>query len=984
MRLITLSAIAMAAMMSASAQTTISVDVSKEAGRIPSLIYGAGAEDVNHEIYGGLYDQRIFGESFEEPSVSDVEGFTAFDSNWNVDDNVLSISTSSHGKIVLDKIASTPQKLQVEVRPDALSAIAGIIVDVADASAGADSFRGYEISLNPSKKVLVVGKHEHNWQPIAEVPADIAVGKWTLITIERSGKDLKISLDGEPAYTLSDSNPLAAGTIGLRSYGGSASFRNLVADDAPMAFNGRPVGLEGFRHFDASWAVTDAGEITTSTSTYAKLVSNAAPQTKGSVDMELRQIAPAAISGVIFDVQEAGNGADNFRGYEVSLNAGKKALVIGKHDHDWQPIDEVPVNYDPSQWNRLHVDFDGAAFTVSLNGNEVYSYTDENAPLLSGKVGVRTFDGAASFRNLVINGNTVTPAPMAAGVSSMWDAIGHAKFTRFSSGGQHDSSFQRIDGKAGDGIANYGLNKWGINVDSSVPMSGCIYLRGSVPEAVVALQSADGTVEYARANISGITPDKWNKFTFDFNPSASDINARFALLLGADGQLDADMALLHTESFPYRADITEAFRKQGLTFLRYGGTMVNAAEYKTGNMFGPSEERPPYIGHYYRYSTNGFGIIEFVEFARLIGTEPTFAINIEDNPADVLALLKEIEPLGLRYLEIGNEENIGDDSRAAYEHYVERFNVLYDAIHPVYPDLVFINAAWWRADRTDLMEYVFRELDGKSDLWDFHPWTDEVSQARSVESDLKNMQKLFTTWNPATKMHVAILEENGNTHSLHRALSHAVVLNVVRKMNGFVELDSPANALEPYLQNDNGWNQGQIFFTPSQVWGQPPYYAQQMASAYHEPVLLDASVRRGPSLHVSATRSESGDRVVLHIVNSAAKEQKVKIDLAGIETVGAIEGLVLSSASLTDHNTPQEPEKIVPRAFTATEPSLTLEPYSYTVVAINCTSGVSEVAADDAADSTPAAYYNIAGEKVSNPSNGIFITDNGKKVALHN
>lgn len=100
------------------------------------------------------------------------------------------------------------------------------------------------------------------------------------------------------------------------------------------------------------------------------------------------------------------------------------------------------------------------------------------------------------------------------------------------------------------------------------------------------------------------------------------------------------MVLLHTDSFPYRADITDAFRKEGLTFLRYGGTMVNAPEYMTRNMHGPSEERPPYIGHYYRYSTNGFGIIEFVRFARLIGTEPTFAINIEDNAADVLALLR--------------------------------------------------------------------------------------------------------------------------------------------------------------------------------------------------------------------------------------------------------------------------------------------------------------------------------------------------------
>ena len=56
--------------MPATAQTVINVDMNNEIGRIPSLIYGAGAEDVNHEIYGGLYDQRIFGESFEEKTSS--------------------------------------------------------------------------------------------------------------------------------------------------------------------------------------------------------------------------------------------------------------------------------------------------------------------------------------------------------------------------------------------------------------------------------------------------------------------------------------------------------------------------------------------------------------------------------------------------------------------------------------------------------------------------------------------------------------------------------------------------------------------------------------------------------------------------------------------------------------------------------------------------------------------------------------------------
>jgi len=35
------------------------------------VLVGAGIEDVNHELYGGLYSQMIFGESFEEPPGND-------------------------------------------------------------------------------------------------------------------------------------------------------------------------------------------------------------------------------------------------------------------------------------------------------------------------------------------------------------------------------------------------------------------------------------------------------------------------------------------------------------------------------------------------------------------------------------------------------------------------------------------------------------------------------------------------------------------------------------------------------------------------------------------------------------------------------------------------------------------------------------------------------------------------------------------------
>jgi hypothetical protein len=43
----------------------------------PYLGTGACLEDVNHEVYGGIYSQMIFGENFQEPSFA-IEGFKNF------------------------------------------------------------------------------------------------------------------------------------------------------------------------------------------------------------------------------------------------------------------------------------------------------------------------------------------------------------------------------------------------------------------------------------------------------------------------------------------------------------------------------------------------------------------------------------------------------------------------------------------------------------------------------------------------------------------------------------------------------------------------------------------------------------------------------------------------------------------------------------------------------------------------------------------
>jgi alpha-L-arabinofuranosidase len=192
---------------------------------------------------------------------------------------------------------------------------------------------------------------------------------------------------------------------------------------------------------------------------------------------------------------------------------------------------------------------------------------------------------------------------------------------------------------------------------------------------------------------------------------------------------------------------------------------------------------------------------------------------------------------------------------------------------------------------------------------------DTFDQALNAENEMKEMQRLFKEWNPNTTMKCAVFEENGTTHNIERALAHATMLNIVRRMGDFVLTTCAANALQPYMQNDNGWDQGQVFFTPSQVWRMPPSYAQQMSSQYHKLLRLYSSVSN-PSLNVTATTDEKKNEVVLHIINRSDENISTTLDLSNYANPILKKAITLSG-SLKGANSSEEPEKYIPVDRTA-------------------------------------------------------------------
>jgi alpha-L-arabinofuranosidase len=488
------------------------------------------------------------------------------------------------------------------------------------------------------------------------------------------------------------------------------------------------------------------------------------------------------------------------------------------------------------------------------------------------------------------------------GVSRMWQPMGEGHFELDSVGAYNGRRCQVIEQS---GVYNKGLNGWGIAVKKGHAMVGSVYLKSEQPLAVyIALQKADGSVTYARATM-GKTGRNWARYDFKLSPSASDDSARFAIYTNTPGKLYIDQATLMAapadqfKGLYIRKDIALQMQAEGLRFLRYGGTMVNAPEYRWKKMIGPRDQRPPYKGHWYPYSSNGFGIFDFLQYCEAAGFESAFAMNIEETAADAADLAEYLKgdtttvwgrkraadghpaPYKVKYIEIGNEEVLFDGDRTdQYDHYIERFLAIYNAMHAKDSTLLFVNSVWWRPSSPN-SEKLFKAIDGKAAYWDLHVDADEPNAGLKVDKDLTQMQALFHQWSPNTRVCCTIFEENGGLHNLQRALGHATILNAVRRHGNFVLASCAANALQALRQNDNGWDQGQIFFTPAHAWGMPPFYATQMAARNHQPVVCEASA--DSVLDVTATQSEKS--VVLHIVNPGLTPRIAQINVAHFSAV---------------------------------------------------------------------------------------------------
>ncbi|HOY58295.1 MAG TPA: DUF1080 domain-containing protein [Verrucomicrobiota bacterium] len=228
---VSLLVIACACLTAASAQeSTITVHAKQVVHRVSPHLTGACLEDVNHEVYGGIDSQMIFGESFAEPAPpAPLRGFTTHGGQWLLDGGELRAPSGEGPKLLWDGPAFGHGEASVEVYfPGPGSGNAGLIVKVTEAGLGADRFTGYEVALETAGR-LVLGRHRQNWEPIRTVPCEVPSMQWIKLTVRMTAKSIEVLVDGRSIMQFDDTqHPLETGTIGLRTWQREARFRNLT------------------------------------------------------------------------------------------------------------------------------------------------------------------------------------------------------------------------------------------------------------------------------------------------------------------------------------------------------------------------------------------------------------------------------------------------------------------------------------------------------------------------------------------------------------------------------------------------------------------------------------------------------------------------------------------------------------------------------------------------------------------------------------
>src|SRR5215471_3149213 len=430
--------------------------------------------------------------------------------------------------------------------------------------------------------------------------------------------------------------------------------------------------------------------------------------------------------------------------------------------------------------------------------------------------------------------------------------------------------------KARVGAANEGY--WGIPVKPDTTYRASFWAKGSGRiQLGVSIESHDGATTFASGGVR-VSPE-WKKYdvTLKTKKLTPSLTNRFVVAARSPGTVWLGLVSLFPPTYNdrpngNRADIMQLLADMQPKFLRFpGGNYLEGPDYQ--NRFdwkatiGPLEQRPTHMSPWRYRSSDGMGLLEFLEWCEDLNMEPIVAVYAGlhiDRGANIITgdalkphvqdALDEIEyitgdattkwgarrikdghpaPFNLRYVEVGNEDWLNNGT-ASYD---SRLTMFTDAIKEKYPNIKIISTM-----RTQDTNFKYSR---KPDMLDDHFYMtipEALTRSHMYDSYDRNATKVFVgEW--ATNK-----PQFSDTPLMAFALADAAWLTGLERNSDVILMNSYAPLFVNVNPGGRQWAVNLIGYDAMTSFGSPSYYVQKMFSNNRGDVVLAAKFDELPMI----------------------------------------------------------------------------------------------------------------------------------------
>ncbi len=475
------------------------------------------------------------------------------------------------------------------------------------------------------------------------------------------------------------------------------------------------------------------------------------------------------------------------------------------------------------------------------------------------------------------------------------------------------------------GLANDGY--WGMAVRPSATYKGSFYAKAEeVGPAQVRLVADDTGAALAEASVE-VKDGDWQRYAYTLTSGAgvkpSSAN-HLEITFARPGTVELQLVSLFPPTFHdrpngNRPDLMDMLAAMHPHFLRLpGGNYLEGdtirERFNWKETIGPLVDRPTHRSPWGYKSTDGMGLLEYLEWCEDLKIEPVLAVYAgyslkgehvvgKDLEPYIQDALDEIEyvagnvntkwgalrardghpsPFPLHYIEIGNEDQF--DKSHSYD---ERFSAFASAIRAKYPQYKLIATTAVNSGNPDLVDdHYYKSPDEFFDLVHHYDGMD------------RNGPKIFVgEWATRT---------GSPAPDFGAALGDAAWMTSMERNSDLIVMASYAPLFTNVNPGGMQWSTDLIGYDALRAYGSPSYWAQALfASHLGDETVRSAAQGVGPRFFWSATVSSADKVLHLKLVNASDKIQPLLLDVRNAgqntATIYTLHGSTWWATNTIDH-----------------------------------------------------------------------------------